>query len=194
MTGRSTIISACPGGEAGRHSGLKIRRFPKGGVRVRSPSRAPKNVGRKNGLALRGRSLWWRRGPESNWALRICNPVHNRFATAPLNPGILAKKGSRSFPLQKTWSGRRGSNSRPQPWQGCALPTELLPHCHLLASLRTLLSVASCIIDRKSRPPANGGLDAGHQCFIRSPAAAGAPSVASGFGGSTFAGSSSGSG
>src|SRR5471032_1806175 len=26
------------------------------------------------------------------------------------------------------WSGRRGSNSRPQPWQGCALPAELLPH------------------------------------------------------------------
>ncbi len=31
-------------------------------------------------------------------------------------------------PLLKRWSGRRGSNSRPQPWQGCALPTELLPH------------------------------------------------------------------
>ena len=30
-------------------------------------------------------------------------------------------------------SGRRDSNPRPQPWQGCALPTELLPrrwaHC-----------------------------------------------------------------
>ena len=25
----------------------------------------------------------WRRGPESNRAIRICNPVHNRFATAP---------------------------------------------------------------------------------------------------------------
>ena len=25
------------------------------------------------------------------------------------------------------WSGKRGSNSRPQPWQGCALPTELFP-------------------------------------------------------------------
>ena len=25
------------------------------------------------------------------------------------------------------WSGRRGSNSRPIPWQGIALPTELLP-------------------------------------------------------------------
>src|SRR6187551_624223 len=29
---------------------------------------------------------------------------------------------------RKIWSGRRVSNSRPQPWQGCALPTELLPH------------------------------------------------------------------
>src|SRR2546427_8437787 len=26
-----------------------------------------------------------------------------------------------------TWSGKRDSNSRPQPWQGCALPTELFP-------------------------------------------------------------------
>src|SRR5450830_497374 len=36
------------------------------------------------------------------------------------------------------WSGRRVSNSRPQPWQGCALPTELLPHWsfHLLLLLR----------------------------------------------------------
>ena len=25
----------------------------------------------------------WRRGPESNRASRICNPVHNRFVTAP---------------------------------------------------------------------------------------------------------------
>ena len=24
--------------------------------------------------------------------------------------------------LYKNWSGKRGSNSRPQPWQGCALP------------------------------------------------------------------------
>ena len=27
------------------------------------------------------------------------------------------------------WSGIRGSNSRPIPWQGIALPTELIPHC-----------------------------------------------------------------
>jgi hypothetical protein len=34
-------------------------------------------------------------------------------------------KGRRLLP--EFWSGRRVSNSRPQPWQGCALPTELLP-------------------------------------------------------------------
>ncbi len=28
----------------------------------------------------------------------------------------------------KNWSGRRDSNPRPRPWQGRALPTELLPH------------------------------------------------------------------
>ena len=27
----------------------------------------------------------------------------------------------------KKWSGKPGSNWRPQPWQGCALPTELFP-------------------------------------------------------------------
>ena len=32
----------------------------------------------------------------------------------------------------KKWSGKRVSNSRPQPWQGCALPTELFPRICLL--------------------------------------------------------------
>ncbi len=26
------------------------------------------------------------------------------------------------FIIRNKWSGKRGSNSRPQPWQGCALP------------------------------------------------------------------------
>ena len=30
------------------------------------------------------------------------------------------------------WSGKRGSNSRPRPWQGRALPTELFPHTLLV--------------------------------------------------------------
>ena len=32
-----------------------------------------------------------------------------------------------SFECRKK-SGKRDSNPRPQPWQGCALPTELFPH------------------------------------------------------------------
>ena len=28
-------------------------------------------------------------------------------------------------------SGKRDSDPRPQPWQGCALPTELFPHFNL---------------------------------------------------------------
>src|SRR5690606_8650256 len=28
---------------------------------------------------------------------------------------------------EKIWSGKRDSNSRPRPWQGRALPTELFP-------------------------------------------------------------------
>ena len=34
-----------------------------------------------------------------------------------------------SSPLPIIWSGKRGSNSRPIPWQGIALPAELFPHC-----------------------------------------------------------------
>jgi len=58
-----------------------------------SPSRPVRMVARADDLprASATREVWfdlilratWRRGPESNWAGRICNPLHNRFATAP---------------------------------------------------------------------------------------------------------------
>ena len=48
---------------------------------------------------------------------------HRDGDATPLN--TLKKKGSVASLWD--WSGRRVSNSRPQPWQGCALPTELLP-------------------------------------------------------------------
>ena len=39
------------------------------------------------------------------------------------------RAASSNFRLSRgIWSGKRVSNSRPQPWQGCALPTELFPH------------------------------------------------------------------
>ncbi len=46
------------------------------------------------------------------------------------NPGPRHRAGSARRCLTfkgNNWSGKRGSNSRPQPWQGCALPTELFP-------------------------------------------------------------------
>ncbi len=39
--------------------------------------------------------------------------------------------------FEKIWSGKRGSNSRPQPWQGCALPTELFPRISVNWALNT---------------------------------------------------------
>ena len=52
------------------------------------------------------------------------------------------KKGSlRRLPFA-IWSGIRDSNSRPIPWQGIALPTELIPHClhRCFAPLGSVLS------------------------------------------------------
>jgi hypothetical protein len=54
---------------------------------------------RRNGLCklLIYKAIFWRRGPESNRARRICNPLHNRFATAPWSCGT--KKGKLVLPF-----------------------------------------------------------------------------------------------
>ena len=51
-------------------------------------------------------------------------------AEAPTAPTATGghKKKRQPFRLSSFWSGKRGSDPRPQPWQGCALPTELFPH------------------------------------------------------------------
>ena len=51
----------------------------------------------------------WRRHPDLNWGSRCCRPMPYHLAIAPY------------------WSGLRGSNSLPPPWQGGALPDELHP-------------------------------------------------------------------
>src|SRR6476646_1453354 len=40
---------------------------------------------------------------------------------------MLARTRQDACDLHISWSGRRDSNPRPSPWQGDALPTELLP-------------------------------------------------------------------
>ena len=59
-----------------------------------------------------------------------------RGAVASPSPAVHTSKQKRDYPkVISLWSGKRDSNSRPQPWQGCALPTELFPqnfrkNCH----------------------------------------------------------------
>jgi hypothetical protein len=56
---------------------------------------APKQQSPPSAWALGGLEYRWRRGPESNRTNRICNPGHNRFATAPsIRAMILTKMGS----------------------------------------------------------------------------------------------------
>ncbi len=51
--------------------------------------------------------------------------MHKGFADLSLTTWVRRQKKSRHVAGQ---SGKRDSNPRHQPWQGCALPTELLPH------------------------------------------------------------------
>ena len=53
--------------------------------------------------------LLWRHHPESNWGIKVL-----QTSALPLGYGAI-------------WSGKRGSNPPPLPWQGSALPNELFP-------------------------------------------------------------------
>ena len=44
-----------------------------------------------------------------------------------LSTGWIPKQPGTDVPSCLFWSGKRDSDPRPQPWQGCALPTELFP-------------------------------------------------------------------
>jgi hypothetical protein len=87
------------------------------------------------------------------------------------------KKRESAVRLPFVWSGRRVSNSRPQPWQGCALPTELLPRVSGGASRsRTDLHgfAIRCITALLSRPAEISIVTTkkGKRCFPRNAGAA----------------------
>ena len=115
----------CPEPESNRHADFSARDF-KSLVSTYSTIRAVVNVE-------------WRRGSESNRRTRLCRPLHDHSATPPWlqdklkdNSLYARQKLKRenevfSFAFPAIWSGKGVSNSRPQPWQGCALPTELFP-------------------------------------------------------------------
>ena len=76
-----------------------------------------------------------KKGEASRFPFPLKPGAGDESRTRDLNLGKVALyqlSYSRIFDRTRTlskreWSGRRVSNSRPQPWQGCALPTELLP-------------------------------------------------------------------
>jgi hypothetical protein len=83
------------------------------------------------------------RAPKAFTASFSANGVTKLILMATIIPtGICSEAGSNYATKQKAhhkdglftskpWSGKRGSNSRPIPWQGIALPTELFPHFSL---------------------------------------------------------------
>ncbi len=75
---------------------------------------------------------WW--CPEQDSNLHASRHAHLKRTRLPFRH--LGKKKEvfgNLYPYYK--SGKRDSNSRPQPWQGCALPTELFPHLQFPAAL-----------------------------------------------------------
>ena len=64
---------------------------------------------------------FWRYRPDLNWRMRVLQTL-----ALPLGHGTIWKSGTRGY-VPDFWSGRRGSNSLPPPWQGGALPDELRP-------------------------------------------------------------------
>src|SRR5690625_3143210 len=84
--------------------------------------------------------------PESNRGKRLCRPLHNHSATWPwgyrlyTGRGRQYKKGPVSRAFWSIWSGKPDSNRRPQPWQGCALPTELFPQKLCILARQNILS------------------------------------------------------
>ena len=59
-------------------------------------------------------------------AERLTSPLCQMDATKTLQQFDIQRK--KAVIADCLVSGKRDSNSRPQPWQGCALPTELFPH------------------------------------------------------------------
>ena len=84
-----------------------------------------------NGVADRGLTTWLR---HHKWSVRIV------FARRILTVGFLLPMFFEKIIFDALhrilffWSGLRGSNPPPSPWQGDALPNELNPHIWCLRS------------------------------------------------------------
>ena len=67
--------------------------------------------------------------PRQDSNLHVVKHTHLKRARLPIPP--LGLKFRKKLKLNTFYSsGKRDSDPRPQPWQGCALPTELFPLVH----------------------------------------------------------------
>ena len=66
-------------------------------------------------------------GAYLNWESWFCRPLPYHLAIPSVIVGGFFKKPPNALHAFFIWSGRRGSNSLPPPWQGGALPDELRP-------------------------------------------------------------------
>src|SRR5881394_1227984 len=62
--------------------------------------------------------------PHGSLSQGILSP--SRLPVSPPERKTTSQRAERHWPREER-SGKRDSNPRPQPWQGCALPTELFP-------------------------------------------------------------------
>ena len=96
-------------------------------------NKKPRKRSRRRARVPRGEQKWLFLFP-----LRAFGPAKStlpprRFAPVPSGDRgrfvrvVYNKKGWRIDCVTPLWSGKRDSNSRPRPWQGRALPTELFP-------------------------------------------------------------------
>src|SRR5450759_3803184 len=85
----------------------------------------------------------WRR--DLNPCRRLCRPLPRLSATPPCRIAPSSKVGGTFGEGTKPSSGQPGSNRRPQPWQGCALPTELCPRERQTTRISSLCVLADII-------------------------------------------------
>ena len=86
------------------------------------------------GRTARACQLWDRRGCQSRLFRVHVGPRDALERAEPVCVSVLDSPWWRiAKPIKdfhQIWSGKRDSNSRPRPWQGRALPTELFPPGH----------------------------------------------------------------
>ena len=92
------------------------RKVPKNGEKRRKPE---KISGFSVGIFFVNSS--WRRHPESDRGIKVL-----QTSALPLGYGAVNNSAHR-VEVCRFWSGLRGSNPPPRPWQGRALPNELNP-------------------------------------------------------------------